>query len=45
MTKDYVAVKAKVGVVNVREFRYRHRNILAAKFVTKYKPLVGEKFD
>lgn len=41
--KDYIAVKANSGVVNIQELRHRYRNLLA-EFIIRYKPLVGEKF-
>jgi methionyl-tRNA formyltransferase len=42
---DYIAIKAKSGVVNIQELRCKYRNLSASKFIIKYKPLVGEKFD
>lgn len=42
--KDYISIYTKSGIVNIQELRYNCRYLLAPQFISKYKPLIGEKF-
>jgi methionyl-tRNA formyltransferase len=43
--KDYVAINVKLGVLNIKQVRYKNIKLSVSKFIVKYKPLVGERFD